>query len=91
VLRSIRISIHWPLFLGVSDSLFDNSGSRFLFANTFVSFFKDNIIRAADMKPVFVTHILNFIDLLCGLVVRVPGYRSRGPVSIPEATRFSEK
>jgi hypothetical protein len=26
-----------------------------------------------------------------GLVVRVPGYRSRGPGSIPDATRFSEK
>jgi hypothetical protein len=30
-------------------------------------------------------------DLLCGLVVRVPGYRSRGPGSIPSAARFSEK
>jgi hypothetical protein len=30
-------------------------------------------------------------DHLCGLVVRVPGYRSRGPRSIPGATRFSEK
>jgi hypothetical protein len=30
-------------------------------------------------------------DRLCGLVVRVPGYRSRGPYSIPGATRFSEK
>jgi hypothetical protein len=29
--------------------------------------------------------------LLVGLVVRVPGYRSRGPGSIPGATRFSEK
>jgi hypothetical protein len=28
---------------------------------------------------------------LCGLVVRVPGYRSRGPCSIPGATRFSDK
>jgi hypothetical protein len=28
------------------------------------------------------------IDRLCGLVVRVPGYRSRGPGSIPRATRF---
>jgi hypothetical protein len=28
---------------------------------------------------------------LCDLVVRVPGYRSRGPGSIPGATRFSEK
>jgi hypothetical protein len=26
-------------------------------------------------------------DLLCGLVVRVPGYRSRGPGSIPGTTR----
>jgi hypothetical protein len=30
-------------------------------------------------------------DSLCGLVVIVPGYRSRGPVSIPGITRFSEK
>jgi hypothetical protein len=29
-------------------------------------------------------------DRLCGLVVRVPGYRSRGPSSILGATRFSE-
>jgi hypothetical protein len=28
---------------------------------------------------------------LCGLVVRVPGYGSRGPGSIPGANRFSEK
>jgi hypothetical protein len=26
----------------------------------------------------------------CGIVVRVPGYRFRGPDSIPSATRFSE-
>jgi hypothetical protein len=30
-------------------------------------------------------------DRLCGLVVRVPGYRSVSPGSIPGATRFSEK
>jgi hypothetical protein len=30
-------------------------------------------------------------DRLCGLVVRVPGYRSRDPVSIPGPARFSEK
>jgi hypothetical protein len=29
-------------------------------------------------------------DRLCGLVVRVPLYRSRGPGSIPGTTRFSE-
>jgi hypothetical protein len=31
------------------------------------------------------------IARLCGLEVRVPGCRSRGPGSIPGATRFSEK
>jgi hypothetical protein len=30
-------------------------------------------------------------DCLCVLVVRVPGYRYRGPGSIPGATRFAEK
>jgi hypothetical protein len=31
------------------------------------------------------------MDRLCGLVVRVPGYRSGGPGSIPGTTRFSEE
>jgi hypothetical protein len=31
------------------------------------------------------------IHRLCGLVVRVPGYRSRGPGSILGTTIFSEK
>jgi hypothetical protein len=30
-------------------------------------------------------------DRLCSLVFRIPGYRSRGPGSIPGATKFSEK
>jgi hypothetical protein len=30
-------------------------------------------------------------DRFCGLVVRVSGYRSRGPGSIPGASIFSEK
>jgi hypothetical protein len=30
--------------------------------------------------------LLWLYDRLCGLVVRVPGYRSRGPSSIPGAT-----
>jgi hypothetical protein len=31
------------------------------------------------------------VDRLCGLVARVPAYRSRGPGSIPGTTIFSEK
>jgi hypothetical protein len=34
---------------------------------------------------------IGFLDRLCGVVVRVPGYRSRDPVSIPNTARFSEK
>jgi hypothetical protein len=30
-------------------------------------------------------------DCLCGLVIRVPGYRSRDPGSISGAARFYEK
>jgi hypothetical protein len=30
------------------------------------------------------------VDRICGLEVRVPGYRSRGPGSIPGTTRFFE-
>jgi hypothetical protein len=32
-----------------------------------------------------------FLDRLCGLVVRVLGYRSGGPGSIPGTTRFLKK
>jgi hypothetical protein len=36
-------------------------------------------------------YYLNCFGRLCGLVVRVPGYRSRGPGSIPGTTRVSDK
>jgi hypothetical protein len=35
--------------------------------------------------------LVSTIDRLCGLVAIVHAYRSRGPGSIPGATRFSEK
>jgi hypothetical protein len=42
----------------------------------------------SSVLPVAVAQI---IDHLCGLVIRVPAYESRGPGPIPGATRFSEK
>jgi hypothetical protein len=42
--------------------------------------------KICNLKSVRMHH-----DRLCGLVVRGPGYRSRGPGSIPRDTRFSEK
>jgi hypothetical protein len=38
----------------------------------------------------FLTFLI-FSSVVCGLVVRVPGYRSRDSGSIPGATRFYEK
>jgi hypothetical protein len=32
----------------------------------------------------------NIFHILCGLVVRVPGFGSGGPGSIPGSTRFSD-
>jgi hypothetical protein len=40
---------------------------------------------------VFMNDSLLIMYRLCGLVVSFPAYRSRGPGSIPGATRFSEK
>jgi hypothetical protein len=45
------------------------------------------ILAAGDIIVVAYVIIINY-DCLCGLVVRVPGYRSRGPGSILSATRF---
>jgi hypothetical protein len=42
-------------------------------------------------NPILFVICISTFDRLCGLVVRVPGCRSRGPGSIPGATRFSEK
>jgi hypothetical protein len=39
----------------------------------------------------FINSYFSPIDLLCGLVVRVPGCRSRDPGSTDGTTRFSEK
>jgi hypothetical protein len=39
----------------------------------------------------FFKRINTAYDRLFGLVVRVPGYRSRGPGLIPDATTFSDK
>jgi hypothetical protein len=39
----------------------------------------------------FLGEVFSVGDRLCDLLVRVPGYRSRGPGSIPGLTRFSEK
>jgi hypothetical protein len=40
---------------------------------------------------VFCIVMLRKYDCLCGIVVRVPGYRSRGPGSIPGTNNFSER
>jgi hypothetical protein len=48
------------------------------------------VVAMQSGVEVYVLYSLH-VDRLGGLVVRVPGYRSRGPGSIPCAIRFSEK
>jgi hypothetical protein len=43
------------------------------------------------VRPVIQVKNMWVYDRLCDLVVRVAGYRFRGPGSIPGAIRFSEK
>jgi hypothetical protein len=42
-------------------------------------------------KKIISQSLITLYDRLCGLVVRVPGYRSRGPGWISGTTTFSEK
>jgi hypothetical protein len=49
------------------------------------------IIIIIIIVVVIIIIVIIIIDRLCGLVVRAPGYRSRGPGSIPRATRFFQK
>jgi hypothetical protein len=49
------------------------------------------IFRYSCYHRKYILDYLTSQDRLCGLMVRVLGYRSRGPGSIPGATRFSEK
>jgi hypothetical protein len=48
------------------------------------------LLSLEDKTLLFYSPIMQ-TDRLCGLVVRVTGYRSRCPGSIPGATGFSEK
>jgi hypothetical protein len=44
--------------------------------------FKTWNVTTANTK--YFVFVIAFTDRLCGLVIRIPGYRSRGPGSIPE-------
>jgi hypothetical protein len=53
----------------------------------------DWMVASSDWLQSSLNFFLNYSpqDPFCGLVVWVPRYRSRGPGSIPGATRFPEK
>jgi hypothetical protein len=61
--------------------------------NTFtLTYITHNVIQSgprdtADLTQVKYYTVLTYSDRLCGLVVRVLGYRSGGPGSIPDTTR----
>jgi hypothetical protein len=55
---------------------------------------KTTVIRVVDKSEKSkckIAEVCGIPDCPHGLVVRIPGYRSRGPGLIPGATRFYEK
>jgi hypothetical protein len=46
---------------------------------------------SCEVRTEFIYVMRKKVDLLCGVIVSVPGYRLRGPGSISSATRFSDK
>jgi hypothetical protein len=59
----------------------------------FIPYFTVSICNELTTNIFYIELNLNSLlivtcDRLCGLVVRIPGYRSRGPGSIPGATKF---
>jgi hypothetical protein len=55
------------------------------------TYFNPQVAKGEEDCVINVEWYITILDSLCGVVVRVPGYRSRGQGSIPGATRFSEK
>jgi hypothetical protein len=59
---------------------------------TRIIFMKMNLAPCATKRFIYILknqYLRN--NRLCNLVVRVPSFRTRGPGSIPGATKFSEK
>jgi hypothetical protein len=51
----------------------------------------DFLVDSHNILNRLIVHNVSDVDRLCGLVVRVLGYRSGDPGSIPGTTRFSKK
>jgi hypothetical protein len=51
----------------------------------------DSNSHRLERSWMILSRIIQNYDRLCGLVVRVSGYISRGPGFVPGASRFSEK
>jgi hypothetical protein len=75
----------------------ENMNCRSAYLNKHVQSFTNTCNKNDFIPSAFLQYYNIFLkcvsrsDRLCGLVVRVAGYRSRGPSSIPGATRYSEK
>jgi hypothetical protein len=81
------------LYSAVTESLQDVAGPGHIYSHTipgasFYCTFK-KLLEVCSLCTYYSS--CSNCDRLCGLAVRVPGYRSRDPGSIPDATRFSEK
>jgi hypothetical protein len=83
-----KFSCHHAVLVYVSD-LADHQ--HFSSAVVRTSLFLYLYEKENKYKLIKFSHQYHEMDRLCGLVVRVPRFKSRGPGSIPGATRFSEE
>jgi hypothetical protein len=83
----LRIMEHFRTLYGPLTLTESESGSS---ASSPIPETPTNIVDGPCYKIVVPDTFIYIYDRLCGLVVRGPGYRSRGPGLIPGATRFSE-
>jgi hypothetical protein len=63
---------------------------RYFKYRKFVSDWQENGLPYLLLSVEFQIDMNSFLDRLCGLMIRVPGYRARGPGSIPGASRLWE-
>jgi hypothetical protein len=83
--------VHWRIFLHSSSLVCDHiSICMQRWFNWFIIIVTVIINIIFIIRGIFEYLLFSAYSSYCGLVVRVPGYRSRGPGSIPGATRFSE-
>jgi hypothetical protein len=85
VFTLLYFTLSWSLYSYLAKSTSYESPHYVVLSNFLPLYSQDNLFL-----HIYISYVALYGGF-CGLVVRVPGYRSRGPGSFPGATTFSEK